>query len=285
MPKTRRILTNFSKGELSPKLDGRPDLAAYFEGAKTLENFIVTRQGGLSRRVGTRFIAEVQDSTKDTVILPFEVSSELAFVIEVGHNYMRFFKNKAPILNVGVPVEISSPYGETNLRFIHFTQSVNVLFLFHPLFNQRTLSHVDDLNWLISPTKYNPPPSFEADTDISQGTTDAAAIINIIRPLAGTVGGVIDIAASVRPGITVLTIQFKRNTINFGPIITQLPYSVPWDTTLDPDFTTFTLTATLTDVLNVVTTSLGVIVTVDNTVPPPPPPPIIDAGNGGGGGE
>jgi len=34
-------LTNFTGGELSPRLDGRNDLAKYNSGCKTLENMIV----------------------------------------------------------------------------------------------------------------------------------------------------------------------------------------------------------------------------------------------------
>src|SRR3990167_5575752 len=59
MAKPRRILTNFSKGELSPNLEGRPDLAAYFEGCQTLENWLLLRQGGITRRPGTRFVAQI----------------------------------------------------------------------------------------------------------------------------------------------------------------------------------------------------------------------------------
>ena len=33
MADARRVQTNFSKGELSPNIEGRPDLAAFFEGA------------------------------------------------------------------------------------------------------------------------------------------------------------------------------------------------------------------------------------------------------------
>lgn len=286
MPKARRLLTNFSKGELSPRLEGRPDLAAYFEGAASIENFVLLRQGGLDRRVGTRFVAEVKDSAKDAILLPFEVSVDESFVVEVGDKYMRFFKDKAPILNMGIPVEIESPYEHTHVRRIHFTQSVDVLFLFHPQFFQRTLSHVDDLTWLLSPITYSPPPSFEADTDISQGTVNAALIVSVTRPLAGIVSGTVTVAISVAPGVSVKNIQVQRNAINFGALITGLPYSFPWDTTLDLDFTVYTLTAILTDVLDVVTTSLGVIVTVDNTAPPPPdPPPPPPGGNGGDGGD
>ena len=41
MPKARLLRTNFTAGELSPRLEGRPDLAKYFNGAATLENYLV----------------------------------------------------------------------------------------------------------------------------------------------------------------------------------------------------------------------------------------------------
>lgn len=172
MAKGRRLWTNFSKGELSPRIEGRPDLAAYFEGGKTIENWLLLRQGGLRRRFGTRFIAEVKDSTKDTVLLPFEASVDDAFIVELGHQYMRFYKNKAQIkTSAGGPaVEISSPYTEAQLRRVHFTQSVDVLYLVHPDVAQRKLSRVSDTSWSLSQIKYLPPPTFEDDTDISGGT-------------------------------------------------------------------------------------------------------------------
>src|SRR5260370_38041841 len=127
----KRLLTNMSKGEFGPLIEGRPDLAAYFEGGSIIENFQIMRQGGLDRRVGTRFEAEVKDSSKDTIMLPFEASVNDSYDIEVGHLYMRFFKNKLPVLLAGLPYTISSPYTEAHLRSIHFTQSVHILFLFH----------------------------------------------------------------------------------------------------------------------------------------------------------
>ena len=170
MSKARRILTNFSKGELSPLVEGRPDLSAYFEGGKEIKNFFLIRQGGLDRRPGTRFVKEVKDSSKDTISIPFEFSVDDAYDLEFGNLYIRFYKNGTPILIGGTPVEIVSPYTEAQLRNIHFTQSADVLFLFHPDVPQRKLSRISDTSWVLSTTIYQPPPSFENDTDVSGGT-------------------------------------------------------------------------------------------------------------------
>jgi len=43
-------LTNFTGGELSPRLDGRNDLAKYASGCSTLENLVVYPHGSAARR-------------------------------------------------------------------------------------------------------------------------------------------------------------------------------------------------------------------------------------------
>ena len=53
------IMTNFSAGELSPRLGGRVDLAKYSNGLAELENMLTHPHGGASRRTGFRFIREV----------------------------------------------------------------------------------------------------------------------------------------------------------------------------------------------------------------------------------
>ncbi len=52
MAKASPAFTNFTAGELSPRLDGRTDLSKYFNGCKTLQNFLVHPHGGATRRPG-----------------------------------------------------------------------------------------------------------------------------------------------------------------------------------------------------------------------------------------
>ncbi len=178
MPKTRRILTNFSKGEISPLLDGHVNLAAYWEGCRTLENFLLLRQGGVTRRPGTRYVAAVKDPTTDSILLPFVPSVDRSYVVEAGDAYLRFFTEKAPILvsAAGAPVELVSPYPDTDLRALHVTQSVDVLYLFHMEHPQQQLQRVSDLSWSIADMVFSPPPSFEDDTDIGTGASAGANI-------------------------------------------------------------------------------------------------------------
>jgi len=90
--------TNFTAGELSPKLAGHVDFDKYKNGAETMENLVVQTQGGATRRPGTRFVAEVKDSSKATRLIPFEFNITQSYCIEVGENYMRFFKDRGQIV-------------------------------------------------------------------------------------------------------------------------------------------------------------------------------------------
>ncbi len=97
-------LTNFTGGELSPRLDGRNDLAKYPTGLKTLENFVVFPHGSAARRSGTQFVAEVKDSSAKTRLIPFEFSTTQTYMMEFGNQYIRFYKDNGQILESDVTI-------------------------------------------------------------------------------------------------------------------------------------------------------------------------------------
>ncbi len=74
---------------MSPRLSARVDFAKYNNGVKTLENFLPLPHGGVTRRPGTLFVAEVKDSSKKTRLIPFQFSITQAYIIEMGTLYMR----------------------------------------------------------------------------------------------------------------------------------------------------------------------------------------------------
>ena len=101
MPAATPIIPSFASGEVSPELYGRVDLAKYQSGLETAENFIIKPQGGAVFRPGTRFVAEVKDSTKKVRLVPFRFSTTQAYILEVGDSYTRFHKNRAQITHTG----------------------------------------------------------------------------------------------------------------------------------------------------------------------------------------
>ena len=82
-------LPNFSKGELGPELIARTDVAAYGAGVRRARNVFIRKYGGLTKRMGTRFVSEVYDSSQPVRLLPFQFSIEQAYALELGQGYMR----------------------------------------------------------------------------------------------------------------------------------------------------------------------------------------------------
>ena len=91
-------LTNFTGGELSPRLDGRNDLTKYSSGCATLENFIVYPHGSAARRSGTNFVAEVSSSATKARLMPFEFSTTQTYMLEFSNLKIRVFKDGSSVL-------------------------------------------------------------------------------------------------------------------------------------------------------------------------------------------
>ncbi|WP_334028941.1 hypothetical protein [Burkholderia orbicola] len=137
MPKAAPQQVSFDAGELSPLLGARVDLSKYPNGCKVMENFIATVQGPAIRRGGKRFVAPIKDSTKQAWLLPFIVSDGIAYMLEFGDHYLRFFVNRGQLVSSGTPVEIATPYALADLTTedgtfaIRVAQSADTMYLFH----------------------------------------------------------------------------------------------------------------------------------------------------------
>ena len=166
-------LTNFTGGELSPRLDGRNDLQKYATGCKTLENMIIFPHGSAARRSGTQFVAEVKDSTKETRLIPFEFSTTQTYILEFGNQYIRFFKDNGQILSSGSPYEISSPYLEAELFDIKFAQSADVMYICHPNHPAKKLSRTGHTSWSLTSVDFTDGPYM--DENISSTTISTSA--------------------------------------------------------------------------------------------------------------
>ena len=101
MARSSYAFTNFTAGELSPRMDGRTDLEKYFFGCKTLENMVVHPHGSASRRPGTRYVSEIKDSSAVTRLIPFEFSTTQTYMLEFGNLYIRFYKDNGIITETG----------------------------------------------------------------------------------------------------------------------------------------------------------------------------------------
>ena len=115
MPRFSPILTNFTAGELSPRLEGRVDLARYANGCRTLENMLVLPHGGATRRGGTRYVADVTAASEPPRLVPFEFSVEQAYILEFGSFSLRFFADQGQVVAAATDAAITNGGFSTDL--------------------------------------------------------------------------------------------------------------------------------------------------------------------------
>ena len=89
---------SFAGGAISPATFSRVDLAKFGSAAKTLRNFFVRAEGGVSNRAGFQFAKEVKDSSAVTRIIGFEFNEEQAYILEFGNLYIRFYSDGGAVL-------------------------------------------------------------------------------------------------------------------------------------------------------------------------------------------
>ena len=183
-------LTNFTGGELSPRLDGRTDLSKYSSSCSTLENLVVYPHGSAARRPGSTFIAEVKTSSAKTRLIPFEFSTTQTYMLEFGNQYMRVYKDKGQVLDSGSAFEISTPYLTAELFDIKFAQSADVMYITHPSHPVKKLSRTGHTSWTLVSCSFTKGPMQDANT-----TTTT------LNPGATAVGTGVSLVASATTGI------------------------------------------------------------------------------------
>ena len=149
-------LTNFTSGELSPRLEGRVDLSRYYNGCRELVNFIVHPHGGVTRRGGLRLAAEAGNPDQPSLLLAFEFNAEQAYVLEfyedaAGAGRMRVFRDGGLVLGAdGAAFALETPYRRKDFARLRWTQSNDTLFLVHPDHAPRTLTRSGHAEWTLA---------------------------------------------------------------------------------------------------------------------------------------
>ncbi|MDD5348431.1 MAG: hypothetical protein PHT59_07450 [Candidatus Omnitrophica bacterium] len=153
------IITNFTSGEASPRLDGRVDVSKYYNSCRTLQNMIVHPHGGASRRFGTVYVAETKDSSKKSRLIPFQYSITQAYILELGDFYMRFFRNNGQIVSGTAAYEIGSPYSEDNLAAIKYAQNADTMRIANQSVSPQELTRSGHTAWTLTTSTFTSSPS------------------------------------------------------------------------------------------------------------------------------
>ena len=150
MGEARVAYTNWTAGELAPQLEGRFDVDNYYNAARQLVNFQVLPYGGAARRMGTRYIASTKYSNRKCLLIPFVFNRDQAYILEVGHLYIRFYSDGGQVMSGGSPYEISTPITEAMLSTLRYAQTADVMYFTHETLAPQKLARAGHTSWSIA---------------------------------------------------------------------------------------------------------------------------------------
>lgn len=147
MPRAAPIQSSFAIGEITPFGYARTDDERRKQGLALCQNFVPLVQGPVTRRPGTKFIAEVKNSAAKTMLFSFEFGDTQSYQLEFGNLYVRFFSDHGV---VGAPLEVVTPYLTADLPSLRMTESADVLYITHKKYAPRKLIRTSALAWTLS---------------------------------------------------------------------------------------------------------------------------------------
>jgi len=99
MARSAPSFSSFTAGEISPRLEGRTDLAKYSQGLSDLTNMVVMPHGGVTRRPGTEFLGQCGNNFSKVRLIPFQFKTSDTYILEFSHLKMRVYRNGLQVLS------------------------------------------------------------------------------------------------------------------------------------------------------------------------------------------
>lgn len=244
MPRVIYNQTNFTAGEISPRVLGRVDIDRYSNAVELCENALPLIHGGVTNRYGSLFVARAKNALLKARLIPFVFSTTQAYVLEFGVGYLRFYTNNAQVLNGGFPYEIATTYTEDQLFGVDYVQAKDTMFAFHQDAAIYRIRRFADDSWDAGAAPFSVLPFDEIGDQFAVSLTLSAATVGSGRTV--TASGATFLASDVGRSITyqggtLFVTAYTDSTHVTGDISTPFPSTaVPvsaWSLTGSPQST------------------------------------------------
>jgi len=154
MARVKQIITDFTSGEISPKMIARTDLESYKHGCKKMLNAYPLPHGACTRRRGTRALVEVKDSTRPAKLIPYIYSRTISHALVFNAGVMRVIRDKALLPSVASPYELAIPYSDADLPSLRYTQVGTALYIVHKNYPTKVLQRISDTSWTLADASF-----------------------------------------------------------------------------------------------------------------------------------
>lgn len=196
------LQTAFTTGEISEEVANRVDLEKYQFALLKAKNCLIRPYGPVYKRPGLKYLAYTKNSDKQSILVPFNSGNNFDYILEISERNIRIYKYGVAV------VDVATPFTESDLTALRFTQSADVMIITSGKYPVKQLARYSDTSWYFSDFVIDEQ-YFDPTLNIAEGTvTPSAKTGNITLTAtqdvftAGMVGGSVQIKQAV-PSVTV----------------------------------------------------------------------------------
>ena len=165
MSRVIQVQTNFTSGELDPKLRARIDLQQYYNGLEQAQNIVIQPQGGFVRRNGTKYVTTLPASAADGArFVHFEFSVNDSYMLLFVDERMYIFKDGVQITNIngsGNDYLAVTKITDSVIPTMCWAQSADTLIIVQEgMIPQKIVRGATDASWTISDLAFDFIPKF-----------------------------------------------------------------------------------------------------------------------------
>lgn len=167
MPRIRTEQQRFTKGEIDPLMLERGDIDQYYGGVAKAYNCISLRQGGISSRMGLKFLEEIPEGQHK--FIDFEVSFTDKYVLIVCEGKIIIYKNGERLTEIEQTI-----YAGDVIKEITWASAFDTTLIFHPSIKPYRILRNSDSDWVFEPVEFVYIPKYDfvpVSTDYTVGIT------------------------------------------------------------------------------------------------------------------
>jgi hypothetical protein len=160
----------YAGGVLAPGLYGRVDLNKYMTGLKKAVNFQVSVEGGVFKRFGLYYVTKPKYQDKECKLVPWKIADDDSYMLEIGHQYIRFIRFGGPVsipgghvhhadndvTTVSGVMELPTTYTESQVRELKITFANDIAYVFHKNHPPRQIKRLGLYDWSLTNTNFAP---------------------------------------------------------------------------------------------------------------------------------
>lgn len=172
MSRVIQVQTNFTSGELDPKLRARIDLQQYYNGLEQAQNIVIQPQGGFVRRNGTKYLTTLPASAADGVrMVHFEFSVNDSYMLIFVDQRMYVFKDGVQITDIngsGNDYLTVTKITDAVIPTMCWAQSADTLIIVQEdVIPQKILRGATDADWTVSDLSFTYIPKYAYSFSVS----------------------------------------------------------------------------------------------------------------------